>query len=138
MAGDTPLRKKLGIGEEARVSVVGEPEGFRRLLGPLPSGVSIRTGALGPSDVIVFFTTRRADFERRFAQLASRLEANGGLWVAWPKKSSSIRNDLSFEAVQGTGLAGGLVDNKSCSIDAEWQALRFVYRLKDRPGRGAG
>ena len=24
-------------------------------------------------------------------------------------------------------------DNKSCRIDEHWQALRFVYRLADRP-----
>ena len=40
--------------------------------------------------------------------------------------------DLTFEAVQEVGLAHGLVDNKSCSIDDRWQALRFVYRLTDR------
>ncbi len=33
---------------------------------------------------------------------------------------------------QEIGLAHGLVDNKSCSIDDRWQALRFVYRLTDR------
>jgi hypothetical protein len=35
--------------------------------------------------------------------------------------------------VQEIGLAAGLVDNKSCSIDETWQALRFVYRLEGRP-----
>jgi hypothetical protein len=35
--------------------------------------------------------------------------------------------------VQEIGLAHGLVDNKSCSIDEQWQGLRFVYRLQDRP-----
>jgi hypothetical protein len=34
--------------------------------------------------------------------------------------------------VQEVGLAHGLADNKSCSIDESWQALRFVYRLQDR------
>jgi hypothetical protein len=34
--------------------------------------------------------------------------------------------------VQGVGLAHGLVDNKSASIDETWQAMRFVYRLADR------
>jgi hypothetical protein len=61
-----------------------------------------------------------------------RLDRAGGLWIAWPKKSSKIESDLSFEEVQGSGLDAGLVDNKSCSIDGNWQALRFVYRLKDR------
>jgi hypothetical protein len=34
--------------------------------------------------------------------------------------------------VQEAGLGVGLVDNKSCAIDGDWQALRFVYRLTDR------
>jgi len=45
---------------------------------------------------------------------------------------AGIENDLSFETVQAIGLAAGLVDNKSASIDESWQALRFVYRLSDR------
>ena len=48
------------------------------------------------------------------------------------EKASGIDADLSFESVQEIGLAHGLVDNKSCSIDERWQALRFVYRLGDR------
>ena len=56
-----------------------------------------------------------------------------GLWIAWPKKKAKIETDLDFGAVQSIGLAAGLVDNKSCSIDDDWQALRFVYRLADRP-----
>jgi hypothetical protein len=55
------------------------------------------------------------------------------LWVAYPKKSSKVPTDLTFENVQRTGLDAGLVDNKSCAIDDTWTALRFVYRLKDRP-----
>jgi hypothetical protein len=35
--------------------------------------------------------------------------------------------------VQEIGLANGLVDNKSCSVDDDWQAVRFVYRLGDHP-----
>ena len=43
------------------------------------------------------------------------------------------RDRPDFEAVQEIGLANGLVDNKSCAVDEDWQALRFVYRLADRP-----
>jgi len=34
--------------------------------------------------------------------------------------------------VQRIGLDAGLVDNKSVAVDADWQAVRFVYRLSDR------
>jgi hypothetical protein len=81
----------------------------------------------------VVFATRQGELIRHFPVLARRLEPDGGLWVAWPKKSAKVETDLSFEAVQKVGLDAGLVDNKSCSIDETWQALRFVYRLADRP-----
>jgi hypothetical protein len=38
-----------------------------------------------------------------------------------------------FDAVQQVGLAAGLVDDKSCAIDEDWQALRLVFRKADRP-----
>jgi len=95
--------------------------------------LSQKLGAKPGAGVVVFFTTSRDDLERRFAELKATLDPADGLWIAWPKKASKIETDLTFEAVQETGLAHGLVDNKSCAIDDGWQALRFVYRLHDRP-----
>ena len=94
--------------------------------------LSTKLGANEGAGVVVFFTTSRADLARRFEGLKATLERADGLWVAWPKKTAAIGNDLSFDDVQHIGLEHGLVDNKSCSIDGSWQALRFVYRLADR------
>ncbi len=91
-----------------------------------------KLGAKPGAGVVVFFTTSHADLQRRFAGLKEALDPADALWIAWPKKAAPIPSDLSFEAVQGVGLAHGLVDNKSCAIDESWQALRFVYRLSDR------
>ena len=57
------------------------------------------------------------------------------LWVAWPKKASGVATDLSDGALRELGLAGGLVDNKTCAIDDTWSGLRFVLRLVDRPAK---
>jgi hypothetical protein len=94
--------------------------------------LSTKLGAKPGAGVIVFFTTSRAELERRFDGLKATLDPADGLWIAWPKKTARLEGDLTFDAVQEIGLAHGLVDNKSCSIDARWQALRFVYRLEDR------
>ena len=67
-----------------------------------------------------------------FERAAGLLPADGGLWVAWPKKSSGVATDLTFEVVQRHGLDRGLVDNKVCAIDATWSGLRFVVRRADR------
>jgi hypothetical protein len=97
------------------------------------TALSKKLGAKPGVEVLVFFTTSRAELERRFGALKRTLEPADGLWVAWPKKASKIETDLDFTVVQGIGLASGLVDNKSAAIDEDWQAVRFVYRREDRP-----
>ena len=94
--------------------------------------LSRKLGAKPGTEVVVLFTTSRVELERRFDGLKATLAPADGLWVAWPKKASGIDTDLSFEVVQGIGLGAGLVDNKSAAIDDDWQAVRFVYRLRDR------
>ena len=91
-----------------------------------------KLGAKPGVEVLVLFTTRHDELERRFAALKATLAPADGLWVAWPKKAAKLDTDLDFAAVQGVGLAHGLVDNKSASIDETWQAIRFVYRREDR------
>ena len=95
--------------------------------------LSQKLGAKPGAGVVVFFTTSRDDLERRFPGLKATLAPADGLWIAWPKKAAKLEGDLDFDAVQGIGLAHGLVDNKSASVDDSWQALRFVHRLADRP-----
>ncbi len=94
--------------------------------------LSQKLGAKPSAEVVVLFTTTREELDRRFDALKATLAPADGLWIAWPKKGAKIEGDLTFETVQEIGLAHGLVDNKSCSIDERWQALRFVYRLADR------
>ena len=115
------------------VALISAPEGFEALLEPMPPGADLRRHAHGQLDVAVLFSTTREALLTRFAKAKAALRANGGLWVAYPKKSSRVRTDLSFSTVQQIGLAGGLVDNKSCAVDDTWTAVRFVVRLKDRP-----
>ena len=95
--------------------------------------LSKKLGAKPGVEVVVLFTTSRAELEQRFAALKATLAPADGLWIAWPKKASGIETDLDFASVQEIGLGAGLVDNKSAAIDDEWQAVRFVYRKADRP-----
>lgn len=129
----TPLARKLGIRPGARVGLIGAPAGFDTVLGALPEGVAVRTRLRGRFDVIVAFASRRAVLVRRLEALKDTLEPDGGLWLAWPKRSSGVATDLTEADVRALGLGTGLVDNKVCAIDATWSGLRFVYRVADRP-----
>ncbi len=128
-------RKKLGIKEGSRVFLVNPPDGFDRLLIPMPDGATLVAKVAKPLDVGVLFATERAEMTRWFDPMASSLDTSGRLWVAWPKKASKVATDIDFGFAQGIGLDFGLVDNKSASITDVFQGLQFVYRVKDRPKR---
>jgi hypothetical protein len=129
----TALPRKLGIKPGARLALVNAPEGFGETLGELPPGVVVRRRAAGGRfDVIVAFCRDRAQLERGLPRWRAALDEAGGLWIAWPKRASGLDTDLGDGVVRDLGLAGGLVDNKVCAIDATWSGLRFVYRLADR------
>jgi hypothetical protein len=130
----TPLPKKLGIKPDHRLALLNSPPRFKATLGAVPAGVEIESDPdVGePFDVMLFFTRSRADLEAAFAALATRLVPDGGLWIAWPKRTSGVSTDLTEDLVRSVGLRAGLVDNKVCAVDEIWSGLRFVIRLKDR------
>ena len=126
----TPLWKKLGVKDGATVALVRPPGDVSIRM---PAGAHHVAAPRKDTDVVVVFEKTLSALERSFRVLKPMLASDGGLWVAYPKKSSAIPTDLTFEDVQRAGLDAGLVDNKSCAIDGNWSAVRFVYRLKDRP-----
>lgn len=128
----TPLPRKLGVKPGHRVLIVNAPDGFP--LGELPPGAVLHRRAAGaePYDVILLFCPGLSVLERRFDALRARLDVAGGLWIAWPKKSSGVPTDLSDDRVREFGLSTGMVDNKVCAVDDTWSGQRFVVRLVDR------
>jgi hypothetical protein len=126
----TPLIKKLGIKPDARLLFVSAPSDFSALLGPLPE--STRASKAGTLDFAIVFVKSRSELTKQFPRLRDRLESNGMLWVAWPKRFSGVETDLTEGIVRDYGLVAGLVDVKVCAIDHTWSGLKFVRRLKDR------
>jgi hypothetical protein len=54
--------------------------------------------------------------------------ADGTLWMAWPKRSSEVRTDLTEDAIRDVALPAGTVDSKVCAIDETWSGLRLTRR----------
>jgi hypothetical protein len=130
----TPLVKKLGIKEEHRLAFPNAPDGFAELLGELPAGAAVRERVRGPLDVIVFFTSSRAELERRLPALRRAMDPAAGLWIAWPKRASGVETDMTEDVARDLAYENALVDNKVCAIDQTWSGLRLVIRLRDREG----
>ncbi len=128
----TPLAAKLGIKPGTRLALIHAPDHVEDLLAPIPDGVRVRRMARGPVEVAVAFYTRARALEREITHLRDVIVVDGGLWLAWPKKSSGVETDIVFDVVQQAGLGVGLVDNKVAAIDGTWSGLRFVVRRRDR------
>ncbi len=128
----TPLPRKLGLAAGQRVHLPGAPAGFAELLGPLPDGVRVLRRAVAPLDLVVAFTTSRADLARRLPALQAALTPAGALWVAWPKRAAKVPTDVTEDVVREVALPRGLVDVKVCAIDATWSGLKLVTRRELR------
>jgi len=128
-SSSTPLSTKLGINPQSALALLDVPDG---VVIELPDGVSVTRRAGRRADVVVIFVTKHKDLERQIASAEKMIFPAGGLWVAWPKRSSSMVTDLSGDLVRAIALPRGLVDNKICSIDETWSALRVVWRRENR------
>jgi len=129
MAGysGTPLPKKLGIRENYSYLLVNPPARFERKLDPLPAGATLVENARG-ANVAVLFVTSQAELARDFRPLATALPEKVALWIAWPKKASGVKTDLTENVIREFGLGAGWVDYKVCAIDETWSGLCFARR----------
>jgi hypothetical protein len=125
----TALPKKLGIKAGFHVLLAGVPADVRAELQGALAECEIKTEEL---DFAMLFCTSRAQLEKEFMRVASRLAPAGMLWVSWPKKSSRVATDLNDNVVRKIGLDAGLVDVKVCAVTDVWSGLKFVRRVKDR------
>ncbi len=123
------LRTKLGIHEGDVVVLLHAPDQFDT---SVFHSTSLRLSARGRADVVLAFFHRRADLGHQRETLLRIVGSSGALWIAWPKKSSGVITDMTDQFVRDEILPGGLVDNKVCSIDDTWTALRFVVRREQK------
>jgi hypothetical protein len=129
-----PLARKLGIGDGDEIALIGAPERFEDTLGELPDVASVHTDLADDAryDVIVTFVTERAELEAELPRLRARMAPACGLWIAFPKRASGLKTDMTDHAIRDVALPTGLVDNKVCAIDDTWTGVRLVIRRENR------
>lgn len=134
MAGysGTPLLKKIGIKEGDRVLVINAPRNLPEELRDFTDEQPKRD-----IDVVVLFAMSQAEFRDEFTKAAKRIQRDGMIWIAWPKKASRIETDLTEDVIRNFALEGIFVDVKVCAIDETWSGLKLVIRKELRSARAA-
>ena len=123
----TPLPKKLEIKEGTRVATIGAPTDFSKTLGKLPAGAKLHRGIEAPRDLTIWFVTSRKQLEGDLRRIAPA-KGTGSRWIAWPKKTSGVKSDLTEDVLREVILPYGMVDRKVCAIDTTWSGLLFSWR----------
>jgi hypothetical protein len=122
MAGSS-LVKKLGIKPGQKPLILNAPEGY--MLGALPQGVEVKTNAQGVFDFVQAFVRSKADVEGQAHTAIQALKPGGLLWLAYPKKSSKIKTDISRDAGWEPVRRAGMEGVSLIAIDDTWSAMRF-------------
>ena len=133
----TPLARKLGLKGGQAVAFIGLPDNlaylhdaaeFRRIeLAP-----DWRALPEGARDVIHLFTKSAAEVVEALPVLRDMIEADGMIWVSWPKKASKVATDVTEDTIRNRALADVLVDVKVCAVDEVWSGLKLVVRKELR------
>jgi len=124
-----PLLDKLGVKPGSKVAVLNlDDPAFMKLLRQRTTDVVIGQPS-GRCD-LVFIGADDFNDLKRLKTVKGWIEPNGAIWVVRAKgPGSPLRDTDLIEA----GLAAGLVDNKIASFSDTHGAMRFVFRLRDRP-----
>jgi hypothetical protein len=137
MAGysKTPLAQKLGIKAGTKVVTLGAPPSYRKLLAPLPEGVSFSEREIAGTDFVHLFVKDRQTLEKELKRLRKLLADAGVLWVSWAKKSSGVVTDITEDVIRDVCLPLGFVDVKVCAVDETWSGLKLMIRRENRKAR---
>ncbi|TME15071.1 MAG: DUF3052 family protein [Chloroflexi bacterium] len=129
VASTRPLLDKLGVKPGAKVAVVDldDPQ-FLKLLRSRTSDI-VRGKPRSRCDIVFLGANEIQDLEK-LKEIKTWIEPNGAVWVVRPKGG---RGPLRDTDLIDAGLDAGLVDNKIASLSDTHGAMRFVFRLRDRP-----
>jgi hypothetical protein len=138
----TPLAKKLGIKDAAKLTLLDAPASWS--VPDLPGGVEVRRVELSAArdldhlaevDVAVAFCRVPVDVHALLSLIGS-LRPQGALWVAWPRKAGGHVSDVDENLLREVLLPAGVVDVKVAALDADWSGLKFVWRKENRARSG--
>lgn len=124
-----PLLDKLGVRPGSKVAIVNlDDDGFVKRVKERTKDV---VAGKPPEKVdLVFMGAESLGDLRRLDEVKRWIEPNGAIWVV---RAKGGRGPLRDTDLIDAGLAAGLVDNKIASFSDTHSAMRFVFRLRDRP-----
>lgn len=121
------LGKKLQLKKEHAILLLMAPEDVAQAL--QQEGYTFTRAGEAPSmgsyEAVLLFVQQASELEQLAPQAVALLQPEGLLWVAYPKKSSGIKTDLTRD--NGWQVMGSMQYEpvRQVAVDEVWSALRF-------------
>jgi hypothetical protein len=128
----TPLSAKLGIKSGTEIHLVGAPDGYLKLVSPLPDHVIFATRLSKNTDLVHIFTARKMQLAAALRSYRIKLKPTAAVWVSWPRKSAKVPTDITEDGIREVALPLGFVDIKVCAVTEVWSGLKLVIRKELR------
>lgn len=116
------MAEKLGAKPDRTAWMFDAPHNLTTAIGwpdTVPSGLC---------DLILGFVRDKADVAPALARALPHYQRGNALWFAYPKKSSTIRSDISRDEGWQSLADAGLIPVTQIALDQDWSALRFRFR----------
>ena len=127
----TPLLQKLGIKEDMKVKLIGEPMNYFDLLEKDIAFQFLQKKNETP-DFIHLFAKTKNNFEAEMKKIKKITKTTTIIWVSWYKKSAGIATDITEDVIRNYALQNDLVDVKVCAVSDIWSGLKLVVPLAKR------
>lgn len=123
------LSQKMKLTSGTEIVALNAPAGYKKKLGILPAGVTIKNTRGKNNPFIQLFVKNKAELEREFPAAIKALAPGGMIWITFPKTSSGMQTDLSRD--KGWELLDAYPLNRVSliSFDNDWSA----FLLRNEP-----
>jgi hypothetical protein len=132
----TSLAGKLQLKAAQRLRVLNAPQGYvERLEQELPGITVSRKGdtdaerlaasGSGSTDAVLLFVNSLAEAQRLAPTAIGAVEANGRLWMAYPKGTSKVKTDVNRDRLWEAIKPLGWLATRQIALDDIWSAMRF-------------
>ena len=116
--------EKMNIKMKERVIFLNTPSKVISLI--TFDGIDQKETLRGKFDYIIVCFITETSLNKQFPTLKKHIEANGKLWIAWPK-AKKLNTHLSIRKVIKIGYDYGMVESTNLSINSVWTTLKFTW-----------
>lgn len=119
----SPVSSKLKFSKEDNILLLNLPPAVAPAFNDLTFNASPTPGA--KYSAILLFISSRAQLQQSAPTVLASSAPGAKLWIAYPKKSSSIKTDIDRDRGWDVVVTAGYGAVVAVSIDETWSALRF-------------